>query len=142
VDGVGTRLAVTEWCPSGEKPVSATYVFFHATGFHSRCWDEVIKRLDADAHCFAIDARGHGQSDKPPPRDGVYLWPELADEAASVLRTLGVKDALGIGHSMGGYLLLHAALSDKSFFSGLLLLDPVVAPAAHYAAWTVESAAN
>ncbi|CAE8625251.1 unnamed protein product, partial [Polarella glacialis] len=140
VDGVGTRLAVTEWCPSGEKPVSATYVFFHATGFHSRCWDEVIKRLDADAHCFAIDARGHGQSDKPPPRDGVYLWPELADEAASVLRTLGVKDALGIGHSMGGYLLLHAALSDKSFFSGLLLLDPVVAPAAHYAAWCCKLA--
>eukprot|EP00928_Gymnodinium_smaydae_P020079 TRINITY_DN17755_c0_g2_i1.p1 TRINITY_DN17755_c0_g2~~TRINITY_DN17755_c0_g2_i1.p1 ORF type:complete len:379 (+),score=30.73 TRINITY_DN17755_c0_g2_i1:41-1177(+) len=140
VNDAGTRLAVTEWAPKEGSSATPPFVFLHATGFHSRCWDEVIRRLSPAAHCFAIDVRGHGESDKPEPDRGVYRWEELASEVIIVLRHFGIVNALGIGHSMGGYMVLHAALADHSFFRGVLLLDPVVVMADAYASWTMEKA--
>src|SRR5947209_5793072 len=40
----GLNLAVWEW--AGEGP---TFFFAHATGFHGRCWDEVIREIPSSA---------------------------------------------------------------------------------------------
>ena len=52
--------AVTEWLPTIATEDSKKVVLLHATGFHSRCWDEVVRRLDPTVHCIGIDLRGHG----------------------------------------------------------------------------------
>src|SRR5260370_6215642 len=61
----GVDIAVWEW-PGADPPV----MFCHATGFHSRCWDQVMVHLPG-RHCYALDFRGHGHSTKPPPP---YPW--------------------------------------------------------------------
>src|SRR5580693_5159366 len=123
----GVELALWEW--PGQDPA----VFFcHATGFHGRCWDQVIARLPG-RHCYAIDTRGHGRSSKPAPP---YLWRNFGEDAAEIASMLGLVGAIGVGHSMGGHAVTLAAALRPEVFSSLLLLDPVIRPRDGYVgAW-------
>lgn len=94
----------------------------HATGFHARCWDQVISLL-GDRDIFAMDIRNHGLSDSSEPP---YSWPEFSADVIGVLEALHIHQVLGVGHSMGGHLITRAAASLPNLFRGLLLLDPVI----------------
>ena len=59
----GARLCYFEWGPSDAPPV----LLIHATGFHARCWDEVVRALPEDLRIVAVDMRGHGRSEKTGP---------------------------------------------------------------------------
>lgn len=107
----------------GEAPL----FLLHATGFHARCWDQVVKSL-GNRDIFAMDIRNHGLSDATDPP---YSWPEFAEDVVGVLDSLGIKQVLGVGHSMGGHLITRAAASRPGMFRGLLLLDPVIVSRAH-----------
>ena len=119
----GVELALFEW-PGEDPPV----LFCHATGFHARCWDQVISHLPG-RHCFALDSRGHGRSSKPAPP---YSWRNVGEDVAHVAGNLGLSGAIGVGHSMGGHAVTLAAALAPSAFSELLLLDPVIRPEAEY----------
>lgn len=97
-------------------------LFTHATGFHGRLWDRIIEGLP-DRHCFAIDLRGHGRSDKDLPS---YDWRRFGEDTALVAQELSLHDAIGVGHSLGGYAMALAAAIEPAAFQKLLLLDPVI----------------
>ena len=119
----GLEIAVWEW--PGEGPP----VFFsHATGFHGRCWDQVIAHL-AGRHCYAIEARGHGRSSKPAPP---YRWRRFGEDLAEVASRFQLSRAIGAGHSMGGHAVTLAAALRPATFSALLLLDPVIRAKGEY----------
>lgn len=119
----GVEITVWEW--EGTEPA----VFLcHATGFHGRCWDQVVRQLGG-RRCIAMDARGHGRSSKPAPP---YHWREFAKDVAGVAAVLGVKDAVAVGHSMGGHSVTLAASLSPSAFAALLLIDPVIFPESAY----------
>lgn len=122
----GAALRVWEWEAPPDAP---TAIFFHATGFHGRVWDSVIRHLDG-ARCIAVDARGHGASDKPPPP---YSWQLSGQDAAAVVKALDLRRAVGIGHSIGGNSVTRAAAALPERFAALLLVDPVIFPKAFYA---------
>lgn len=119
VQANGTELAVFEWPAAPAAPVA---FFAHATGFHARCWDQVIERLP-EVHCYALDMRGHGRSAKPAPP---YPWRNFADDVVALARHLGLTGALGVGHSKGGYAVTLAAALEPGLFGNLLLIDPVI----------------
>jgi lipase len=110
-------LAVWEW-PGEDPPL----LFAHATGFHGRCWDQVI-RLLPHRHCLAPEARGHGRSSKPPPP---YHWPAFGLDLANIAERFHLSGAIGIGHSLGGYTVTSVAALRPATFSQLLLLDPTI----------------
>ncbi|GAB4217367.1 MAG: alpha/beta hydrolase [Roseiflexaceae bacterium] len=120
----GVRLALYEWAGTGQ-PV----LFAHANGFHARCWDQVIARLPG-RQCYAPDLRGHGRSDKPAPP---YDWRMFGQDMAELARTLGLRDAVGVGHSLGGHAIALAAALAPEAFGQLLLIDPVIMPRPVYA---------
>ena len=120
------HLTVYEW--GVPQPNIASAMFFHATGFHARCWDGVIRHLE-DIHCFAVDARGHGTSDKPPPP---HTWPQYGLDTIALVQELGLNGAIGVGHSMGGNAVTRAAAAVPGAFSALLLVDPVILPREQY----------
>jgi pimeloyl-ACP methyl ester carboxylesterase len=121
----GLQLALFEWTAEPGAPVA---FFAHATGFHARVWDEVIERLPG-VHCYSLDMRGHGRSDKPAPP---YPWRNFALDVAEVARQIGLNGALAVGHSKGGYAVTLAAAMEPAVFGKLLLIDPVILPRERY----------
>src|ERR1039458_10169401 len=119
----GIEVALFEW-PGQDPPV----FLCHATGFHARCWDQIIAHLPG-RHCFALDTRGHGRSSKPAPP---YAWRNFGTDVAAVAETLGLSAAIGVGHSMGGHAVTLAAALRPESFSSLLLIDPVIRPRGAY----------
>lgn len=113
----GVDLAVWEW-PGEETPV----LYVHATGFHARVWDEVIRRVPG-RRAIAVDLRGHGRSSKPAPP---YCWREFGLDLAELAERLRLRSAVGVGHSMGGHSVTLAAALRPETFSRLLLIDPVI----------------
>ena len=135
----GIELAYFEWA----RPVGPTVLMLHATGFHARCWDGVIRALSDEGqaprappprardgvHVIAVDQRGHGRSEKAPP----YDWGEFGADAAALVETLDLDDIIGVGHSMGGHATVQAAGAHPHRFRSLLLVDPVILDPAMYA---------
>jgi len=122
VTGDGVGLVGFEW--QGDGP---TLFFAHATSFHARVWDEVIRHLPG-SHVIALDLRGHGRAEKPPlGEDGeAYRWSHFGDDVTVAVRELNLEGAIGIGHSMGGNSVVRAAAAEPLRFGGLLLVDPVI----------------
>ncbi len=122
VDVRGLRLAV--WRREGIEP---TVLFTHATGFHARCWDQVVARIPN--RTIAVDMRGHGRSAKPEPP---YHWMDFGLDVAALVRALGLRGVTGVGHSMGGHALAYASTLAPEAFGRLVLVDPVILPKSHY----------
>ncbi|MDE0659549.1 MAG: alpha/beta hydrolase [Gammaproteobacteria bacterium] len=120
----GIELAYFEWGPR----VGPTVLMLHATGFHARCWDGVIRELTNSVHVVAVDQRGHGRSAKAPP----YGWNEFGADAAALVEALDLVDVIGVGHSMGGHATVQAAGAHADRFRALLLVDPVILDPAAY----------
>jgi pimeloyl-ACP methyl ester carboxylesterase len=117
------KLAVWEW--PGETP---PLFFAHATGHHGRCWDHIVRRFSG-CRSLAIDFRGHGRSTIPAPP---IPWPDFARDVLAVARHFEIRDAVGIGHSMGGHSLVAAAIQQPAIFAALVLVDPVIFPPEYY----------
>ncbi len=115
-----TRLSVYEWHKEhrDQKP---TIVMVHATGFHARCWDQLIEHF-TDHHIIALDQRGHGQS----LNTGFASWLTFAEDLRDLLGHLNIKGAIGLGHSMGGHICTMTSALQDDLFAQLILLDPVI----------------
>ena len=121
----GVDLVYFEW----GDPAGQTVLMLHATGFHARCWDGVIRSLGEDLRVIAVDQRGHGRSDKR----GPYEWSEFGADAAALVDELDLEGVVGVGHSMGGHAVTQAAAQRPHRFRALLLVDPVILDPAAYA---------
>lgn len=122
----GVELAYFEW-GSASTSGEPTLLFAHATGFHARCWDEVIRRL-GPRHVIAMEHRGHGRSEKV----RITHWKVLGEDLAAIVRALDLRNILGVGHSMGGHAMVDAAAACPDRFRRLILIDPVIAPPEAY----------
>ena len=121
----GVDLAYFEW----GNPAGPTVLMLHATGFHARCWDGVVRSLGDDHRVIAVDQRGHGRSDKR----GPYEWSEFGADAAALVDELDLEEVVGVGHSMGGHAVTQAAAQRPHRFRALLLIDPVILDPTVYA---------
>ena len=121
----GEELAVWEW-PGEDPPL----LFAHATGFHGRCWDRII-RMFPERRCLALDARGHGRSSRP---ELPYHWRIFGRDLAAVAEHWDLREAIGIGHSSGGHGTVHAAALRRHTYRALLLVDPSIFPLEQYGA--------
>lgn len=114
-------LNVCEW-PGVGDPV----LLLHATGFHSRCWDYIARRLQAPV--YAADLRFHGESDS----HGQVNWQLMARDIEELLHALDLTRGIGVGHSLGGYLLALCAARQQARFKHVVLIDPVIFPREFY----------
>jgi pimeloyl-ACP methyl ester carboxylesterase len=96
-------------------------VFLHYWGGTSRTWRKVTAELEGEFKTVAYDARGWGRSDKG---SAGYKMADLADEALSLVKALGLKRYALIGHSMGGKVAQLAASRRPEGLLGLTLVAP------------------
>ena len=115
----GMRLNVEER-GAGEPAL----VFLHYWGGSSRTWRHVTAAL-ADRHrTVSIDHRGWGGSDPADagvPGEG-YAIADLADDASAVIRALGLRRHVLVGHSMGGKVAQLLASRRSPGLAGLVLV--------------------
>src|SRR5919202_2166786 len=100
----------------GLEPVLA----LHGITTQHRHFNSVARHLKHPDGVVALDLRGRGDSEKPPSGYG------LATHAADAIRTLdhlGVERGVLVGHSMGAFVALHAALQYPDSIRALVLLD-------------------
>lgn len=126
----GQDLNVYEWPGSGDP-----LVLLHATGFHGRCWDQVIRHLPADSHVYAMEFLGHGLSENPAER---ISWDEMSEDIVILLQELGLSNINLVGHSFGGYAAAMTAAMLPDQVQRLLLLDPVIM-SPEYVQWIKDS---
>ena len=105
-------------------PDGRALLLVHATGFHARCWDQVVAHLPSDWNIVSVDMRGHGRSEK----QGPYRWAQFGSDLKEVASQLDIEKAIGVGHSMGGYCVTEVAYLSPDVFSDLVLVDPVIRP--------------
>ncbi len=127
----GTDICWFEW--GTNSPDEETILLVHATGFHARCWDQVVRHLEGK-HVIAIDQRGHGRSHNTPP----FTWKSFGEDAIELIRSLDLNNIVGVGHSMGGHCIIQAAYVEPDRFARLVLVDPVVMSPEFYRAQKPE----
>ncbi|MBB2943451.1 pimeloyl-ACP methyl ester carboxylesterase [Actinoplanes lutulentus] len=100
-------------------------VLLHGTGSWAGTWDRFAPVLLARGHrVIAVDLRGHADS----ARTGDYRLDTLRDDLLGLVETLGLRDVLAIGHSVGGYAALAAAQHSPDVFARLVLEDLAAPP--------------
>ena len=117
------ELCVIEWPGTGD-PI----LLLHATGFHSRCWNQVVKHLPG-RQVYAVDLRFHGASGD----SGATDWSIMAKDIGVLIDKLKLADLTGVGHSIGGHLIARAAARAPERFKHLMLIDPVIMSPERYA---------
>jgi pimeloyl-ACP methyl ester carboxylesterase len=115
------RHHLLEWGDSG--PV---VLLLHGFLEHAHAWDWVAPRLAADHHVFALDFRGHGDSERVG-AGGYYHFADYTADLASLVRALGGCAAL-VGHSMGGSAALIYAGTEPERVSALVAVDSLGPP--------------
>ena len=75
-------------------------LFLHGFPEFWWAWRHQLPAVAAAGYCAAaMDLRGYGASDKPPRG---YDLSTLAADVAGVIRSLGARDAVVVGHGWGG----------------------------------------
>jgi pimeloyl-ACP methyl ester carboxylesterase len=115
----GVQLVWFESHP--ELRSEGTILLVHATGFHARCWDAVVRDLGS-RHVIALDMRGHGRSDNT----GPFSWDIFGADVAAFLAVLDLDHVTAVGHSFGGHAVTWAAHEHPQRIDRLLLVDPVI----------------
>lgn len=128
---------LTGFAPSGDvrihfrafgKPGKTPIVIVHGLSYFSYDWTGPAAQLAADREVVAIDQRGFGNSNWSPARK--YDLRQQAADVIAVLDHFGWKQAIFMGHSMGGRICLCAAAWHPERVKALISVDfaPDLAP--------------
>lgn len=127
----GETISIAGWAFGGDGPIALLH---HANGLCGALWELVAGELTPHFRVFAVDARGHGDSDRREIPEG-YAWPWFAADLIGVARALmdefGADEiGYGIGSSFGGIVTAAAEASHPGTFARIAMLDPPVHPTA------------
>ena len=90
----GTRIYYKDW--GAGQPV----VFSHGWPLSADAWDDQMVFLGSHGYrCIAHDRRGHGRSGQPWNGNDMDTY---ADDVATLVEALDLKNAVHVGHSTGG----------------------------------------
>jgi pimeloyl-ACP methyl ester carboxylesterase len=81
-------------------------------------WLHQLPAFASHGRVVVFDNRGTGKTDVPP---GPYTTAQMADDAASLLRALGIPRAHVLGVSLGGMIAQEVALRHPDLVDGLVL---------------------
>jgi len=103
-------------------------VFVNALGTDLRIWDGVVPHLTDRYPVLRFDKRGHGLSDCPP---APYTIHDFSTDLLGLLDQFEIRQAIAVGISVGGMIVLDFAASWPERVSSMVLCDtaPVIGTA-------------
>ena len=114
----GVRLRYAEQGNPGGDPVILLHGYTDSWFSYSR----VLPLLPASYHAYALDLRGHGDSDRPA---AGYTMRDFAADVIAFMDAKGVSRATIVGHSMGGFVAQQVALAAPTRVARLVLVGSV-----------------
>jgi pimeloyl-ACP methyl ester carboxylesterase len=121
VDVGGVTLSLRVWPAAEERLVPA--LLLPGTGATAEDWDQVATELSRSRTVYAVDLRGHGESDWP----GEYSLALLASDVVALLDRLSHPVVDILGHSLGG-LVACKAVAERPERVRRLVLEDVPVP--------------
>lgn len=94
-------------------------IFLHGYTDSWFAFSRVLSLLSPSYHAFAVDQRGHGDSDKP---QCCYTADGFAADVDAFMEAVGVEEATLVGDSSGGLIAQRVALSYPQRVSRLVLI--------------------
>ena len=98
---------------------AAPMLLLHALGEQASSWAPVTGRFAERYRVFALDMRGHGNSDWP----GSYSFQLLRDDVIAAIERLALHRVILIGHSMGGGVAYLVAIARPDLLGRLVVED-------------------
>jgi pimeloyl-ACP methyl ester carboxylesterase len=114
--GNGTRIAYLER-PGGSLPL----LLLHGITDNALTFEPLLEQIDRRCHVYALDFRGHGESDKP---DSRYDTDAYADDVRHFIREVVGDPALVLGHSLGAAVTVQLGVTAPELVRGMYLEDP------------------
>ncbi len=111
------RFHFLQWGIESSQPV----LFLHGSNQSAHSWDLVSLHLADRFRIYALDQRGHGDSEWC--RDSDYSSAAMGLDAAAFIDALGLDHLIVVGHSMGGQNAMRLALSHPERVTKLVLVD-------------------
>jgi non-heme chloroperoxidase len=111
----GLRLHYAE---QGDREEEAI-IFLHAYADSWFSYGRVLPLLSPAYHAFALDQRGHGDSDKP---ECCYAADDYAADVEAFMEAVGIDEATLVGDSSGGLIAQRVALDYPHRVSRLVLI--------------------
>lgn len=115
----GLRLHYADW----GNDTAPALILIHGGRDHCRSWDALAAALRTNFHIIAPDLRGHGDSDWA--KGSSYSLADYLYDLGGLLRHAQLKEAVLVGHSMGGMIGLTYAGTYPDRVSRLAVLDGV-----------------
>ncbi len=119
------RFHYLEW---GE-PASAPVLLLHGGHQSAHSWDLVSLALADRFHLYALDQRGHGDSEWA--KDKNYDTEAMTEDALEFVSRMGLDAPIVMGHSMGGLVALSMMKRQPQLMRAAVIVDvgPEVSPA-------------
>lgn len=111
------RFHFLEWGDPGNPPV----LLLHGGNQSAHSWDLVSLHLSDRYHVFALDQRGHGDSEWC--RGADYSVATMAADAEAFVMDRGIERPIITGHSMGGLVTLALASRRPDLPRAIALVD-------------------
>jgi pimeloyl-ACP methyl ester carboxylesterase len=93
----------------------------HGFGDGSYVWNTLVPTIASHYEVFALDLRGHGDSEWDP--EARYDVQAHVADVVHVIRLLGLRRLVLIGHSMGGEIAMRVAMQCAKRIIGLVIVD-------------------
>ncbi len=103
-----------------EQGKGPAIVLLHGFLENSTMWKTVAQEFSHQHRVICIDLLGHGQTGCI---GYIHTMEQMAEAVHTVLRSLNLRRALFIGHSMGGYVSLAFAEKYPEFVKGICLMN-------------------
>jgi esterase len=113
----GMRFHFTEWGDPSAPPV----LLLHGGNQSSHSWDLVSLHLSDRFHVYALDQRGHGDTEWS--RELDYSMEAMAADVLAFIADQGLVRPVIFGHSMGGRVTLQAVLEDPAVARAVVIVD-------------------
>ncbi len=112
----GLELRLLKWSDEGTPAI-----LIHGFGNEAHIWDDFAPALAPYYQVWALDLRGHGESDWD--SESRYAYENHLADLEVIVETLGFERLVLVGHSLGGRVSIRYSGKHSDKVAGLVIVD-------------------